>query len=351
MSHRVRVAGGAIEFDCAAGQTVLEAAEAAGWALPYSCRRGACNSCLGTVVSGDVDAPPAQDGQVLFCQAKPRSALEIAPREILPGGPPARKTIAARIFRITRAADDVVLVQLRFPAGTKVKFKAGQYLDVILEDGARRSFSMANPPQQNDGALLHARLVPGGRFSEEVLPSLAAGGTLKVELPFGDFFLRDSSAPALLVASGTGFAPIKAMLEDAFRRGVERPLTLYWGARRLRDLYQLDVPLKWAERQKNFRFVPVLSEPSPDDGWRGRRGFVHRAVIEDCETLAGCEVYACGVNAMVNAARRDFIGERALAPAAFFCDAFVTPADVAAATSNHAAAATSGQAAGSRFPS
>jgi NAD(P)H-flavin reductase/ferredoxin len=345
MSHRVRVAGAAIEFDCAADQTVLEAAEAAGWELPYSCRRGACNTCLGKVVSGDVDAPPAQDGQVLFCQAKPRSALEIAPREILPGGPPARRSVAARIFRITRAADDVALIQLRFPAGIKVKFRAGQYLDVILDDGARRSFSMANPPQQSDGALLHARIVPGGRFSQEVLPSLAAGGTLRVELPFGDFFLRESSAPAVMVASGTGFAPIKAMLEDAWRRGVARPFALYWGARRLQDLYQLDLPVRWAEQQKNFRFVPVLSDALPDDGWSGRAGLVHRAVMEDYPTLAGCEVYACGVNAMVNAARRDFIGERALAPAAFFCDAFVTPADVAAATSNHAPAATSGRAA------
>jgi NAD(P)H-flavin reductase/ferredoxin len=336
MSHRVRVAGAAIEFDCAAGQTVLDAAEAAGWELPYSCRRGACNTCLGTVVTGDVDAPPVQDGQVLFCQAKPRSDLEIAPRAIQRVDPRARRSVEAKILRIARVSD-VALIQLRFPAGTKVKFRAGQYLEVILEDGARRSFSMANPPQQSDGALLHARILPGGRFSEEVLPSLAAGGRLKVELPYGDFFLRESEAPAVMVASGTGFAPIKSILEDAFRRAVKRPFMLYWGARRLKDLYQVELPQKWAAQHPQFRFVPVLSEPAPEDAWEGRTGFVHQAVMEDYQTLAGCEVYACGVNAMVNAARRDFIGERALAPAAFFCDAFVTPADVAAATSGRAA--------------
>jgi NAD(P)H-flavin reductase/ferredoxin len=334
MTYTVRIAGSGTAFACAADQSVLEAAEAAGWQMPYSCRRGVCSTCLGRLVSGTVDAPPAQDGQVLFCQAKPRSDLEIAPREIVRIDPGARKTVNARVYRVTRAADDVALIQLRFPAGIKVKFKAGQYLEVILEDGARRSFSMANPPQQSDGALLHVRAVPGGRFSEQVLPSLAAGSTLKVELPFGDFFLREASErPAVMVASGTGFAPIKSLLEDAFRRGVQRDFVLYWGGRRHKDLYQLELPQKWAAERANFRFVPVLSEPEAGDAWTGRTGFVHRAVMEDHASLAGCEVYACGVNAMVNAARRDFISERALLPEAFFCDVFVTPTDVAAATS------------------
>lgn len=332
MTHTIRIAGSDIAFACAQHQTVLEAAEAAGWELPYSCRRGVCNTCLGRLVSGMVEAPPEQEGQVLFCRARPRSDLEIAPREIMRIDPGARRTVNAKVYRVARAADDVALIHLRFPAGTKVKFKAGQYLDVILEDGARRSFSMANPPQQCDGALLHVRLVPGGRFSEQVLPTLAAGSTLKVELPFGDFFLRDSGTrPAVMVASGTGFAPIKSILEDAFRRGVKRRFVLYWGARKRKDLYQLELPERWTAQYDNFRFVPVLSEP--DDGWSGRTGFVHRAVMEDYATLAECEVYACGVNAMVNAARHDFIRERGLAPEAFFCDAFVTPADVASAES------------------
>lgn len=330
MSHTVRVAGTGIEFACAADRTVLEAAEAAGWEIPYSCRRGVCNTCLGRLLAGEVEAPPEQDGQVLFCQAKPRSDLEIAPREIVRIDLGARKTVSARVYRVSRAAEDVALIQLRFPAGIKAKFKAGQYLEVILDDGARRRFSMANPPQQSDGALLHVRLVPGGRFSEQIVPALSTGSTLKVELPFGDFFLRESTKPVVMVASGTGFAPIKSILEDAFRRDVKRGFVLYWGARRLKDLYQFELPQKWASQHDNFRFVPVLSEPQAGEAWTGRTGFVHRAVMEDYRTLSGCEVYACGVNAMVNAARRDFIHERDLAPETFFCDAFVTPADTPA---------------------
>jgi NAD(P)H-flavin reductase len=249
----------------------------------------------------------------------------IAPREIRRIDPAAKSTIDAKVLRVTEAADDVRIVQLRFPAGVRVKFKAGQYLDVILEDGARRSFSMANAPQQSDVAVLHVRVVPGGRFSGEVLPGLKQGDILRVELPSGDFWLREGERPLVFVASGTGFAPVKSILETEFRRNSARPMALYWGARSRKDLYLADLPEKWAAQHANFRFVPVLSEPDAD--WAGRTGFVHRAVMEDYATLAGCEVYACGVTAMVDAARRDFTLQRCLSGNDFYCDAFVTPAD------------------------
>jgi CDP-4-dehydro-6-deoxyglucose reductase/3-phenylpropionate/trans-cinnamate dioxygenase ferredoxin reductase subunit len=184
---------------------------------------------------------------------------------------------------------------------------------------------MANAPQQSDVAVLHVRVVPGGRFSEEVLPGLAAGGTLRVELPSGDFWLREGDRPVVFVASGTGFAPVKSILEDAFRKGSARQMALYWGARREKDLYLSGLPEKWAAQHANFRYVPVLSEPGAD--WAGRTGFVHRAVMEDYPALAGHEVYACGVSAMVDAARRDFTADRGLAADDFYCDVFVTPAD------------------------
>src|SRR4051812_31202413 len=161
------------------------------------------------------------------------------------------------------AADVVGVVWWGFPRGMRVKFKAGQSLDVILADGERRSFSMANSPQQSDLAVLHIRVVPGGRFSQLVLPSLAAGDVLRIELPMGDFWLRDSAKPAVFVASGTGFAPIKSILEDAFRRKAPREMALYWGARRSKDLYLMALPQKWAAQYPKFRFVPVLSEPDP----------------------------------------------------------------------------------------
>jgi NAD(P)H-flavin reductase len=202
----------------------------------------------------------------------------------------------------------------------RAKWKAGQYLEVILEDGTRRSFSMANPPQQSDSALLHVRVLAGGKFSDKTVSLLKEKDLLRIELPFGDFFLRDDPRPAILVASGTGFAPIKSILEDAWKRSLQRDMTLYWGARREEDLYQLALPQKWAAERPRFKFIPVLSEQS----WPGRTGLVHRAVMDDHASLAGFQLYACGVPAMVDAARRDFIAERALPPDAFFCDAFTT---------------------------
>ncbi len=324
-SFIIRVANTDIAFACDAGTTILEAARRAGYEMPYSCQRGACASCRGLVRSGEIVTPYPGDLYVLFCQARPKSDLEIVPREIRRIDPAAKSLIDAKVLRVVEAADDVRIVQLRFPPGVRARFKAGQYLDVILADGARRSFSMANAPQQSDVAVLHVRVLPGGRFAEEVLPGLAAGSKLRVEIPSGDFWLRESEKTAVFVASGTGFAPIKSILEDAFRKKDPREMVLYWGARREKDLYQTDLPTKWAALHPQFSFVPVLSEP--EAGWTGRTGFVHRAVIEDYASLADCQVYACGVTAMVDAARRDFFAQRALPQDAFFCDVFVTPAE------------------------
>ena len=331
MSFTIRVANTEIAFECDAQTTILEAARQAGYEMPYSCKRGACASCRGLVRSGEIKTPYPGDLYTLFCQARPMSDLEIVPREIRRIDPSAKKTLDAKVLRVSRAADDVCIVQLRFAPGVRVKFKAGQYLDILLADGARRSFSMANPPQQSDGAQLHIRVIPGGRFAEEVLPGLSAGDVLRVELPVGDFWLRGSEKPAVFVVSGTGFAPVKSILEDALKiaagsPAVARPMVLYWGGRREKDLYLAELPRKWASQNPQFRFVPVLSEPEP--GWSGRTGFVHGAVMDDYPSLAGCEVYACGVAAMVDAARRDFVAERALPQDAFFCDVFVTPAEV-----------------------
>ena len=329
MAFTIRVADSDIAFPCDPGTTILDAARLAGYEMPYSCLRGACASCRGLIRSGEFDTPYPEDVYILFCQTRPKSDLVIAPREIRRIDPAAKSTIDAKVLRVTDGADDVKIVQLRFPAGVRVKFKAGQYLDVILADGARRSFSMANAPQQSDVAVLHVRVIPGGRFSGEVLPTLKQGDVLRVELPSGDFWLREGEKPLVFVASGTGFAPVKSILEDVFRKAgsgaVARPMTLYWGARAKKDLYMADLPEKWAAQHANFRFFPVLSEPDAD--WVGRTGFVHRAVMEDYATLAGCEVYACGVTAMVEAARRDFTLQRYLPENDFYCDAFVTPAD------------------------
>jgi NAD(P)H-flavin reductase len=232
----------------------------------------------------------------------------------------------ARVFRLQRLADDVMLMHLRFPAGIRVKFKAGQHLNLILDNGERRDFSMANPPRESDGAQLHIRHVPGGAFTTYVFEGLKRGDMLKAEVPFGDFILRESDKPILFVAGSTGFAPIKSIIEDMMIKDIRRDVTLYWGARRLEGLYS-DLPAKWAARNPRFKYVPVLSD-APERGIR--HNLVHRAVLEDHPRLERFQAYACGVPVMTQAAKTEFLAA-GLPDNEFFADAFVTRAEVAAA--------------------
>ncbi|MBN3846290.1 2Fe-2S iron-sulfur cluster binding domain-containing protein [Paraburkholderia sp. Ac-20342] len=325
MDHQISIAGSDIVFRCEEGETVLNAAERAGYAVPYSCRKGVCSTCEGGVVAGagrssvqgGIDGPAER---VLLCCLRPTSDLTITPRRIEKREPAARKTLDMTVYRVTQPADDVSVLHLRLPTGTRARFRAGQYLQIELDDGSRRNYSMANPPHESDSVQLHVRHVAGGRFSEGVLRGLDKGHKLRVELPFGEFSLQDTSAkPAILIATGTGFAPVKSIVEDAIKRKLDRPLYLYWGARRLEDLYLFDLAQKW-DRSGRLRFVPVLSEPH--DGWDGRHGFVHEAVLEDFGTFDGYQVYACGNPSMTSAAHATFT-QAGLAEDDFFSDAFV----------------------------
>ena len=337
MTFMVSVDESGIAFACETGETVLDAAERAGYSLPYSCRKGVCSTCEGELRRGTVSVGSKQfdgpAGGVLLCQAKPQSDVVIHAKRIELNDPDARKRVTASVYRISRPADDVVILQLRFPAGIRAKFKAGQYLRITMPDGDTRNFSMANPPHESDGAQLHIRHVPGGRFSEGVLVGLRQGDKLEVELPFGDFYLRaDAEKPIICVATGTGFAPLKSMIEDLIKRESKRPVHLYWGGRRRRDLYLADLAAKWAARAAWFAFTPVLSEPDAD--WQGATGLVHHAVLKDQSDLSGSQVYACGNPLMIRNARRDFERSGGLSPNQFFADPFVpsgtVPADVVA---------------------
>jgi NAD(P)H-flavin reductase/ferredoxin len=334
MAFNVSVAGTEYRFPCEPNEAVLDAAQRAGLEIPYSCRKGVCGTCKGRVVSGEVRAyagdalgsADRQAGQVLFCNARPRSDLVIEPRTISKADPFARKTLDARVFRLIKMADDVMLVHLRYPAGQRVRFKAGQYVSILLDDGERRDFSMANPPQESDGVQLHVRHVQGGAFTTYVFETLKRGDRMRIEAPHGSFVLRDSEKPILFVAGSTGFAPIKSMIEDAFRKGIDRDMTLYWGSRQRSGLYS-DLPEKWAARHPRFRYIPVISD-AVEPGFR--HGLVHQAVLEDHPSLADFQAYVCGVPALCRAARKDFRAA-GLPVREFFIDTFTTKADIAAA--------------------
>jgi CDP-4-dehydro-6-deoxyglucose reductase len=326
-------------FEVEPGEAILAAALRQGFVLPYGCRNGACGSCKGRILEGRVDYGTYQekalpekekaDGKALFCQARPLSDLVLEARTIGAVKDIPIKTLPCRVQKMERLTDDVIVLYLKLPANERLQFLAGQYLEFLLRDGTRRSFSMANPPHDDELIQLHVRHVPGGSFTDHVFGKMKERDILRFEGPHGTFFLReDSDKPIVFVASGTGFAPIKSVIEHALAEGVKRPMTLYWGGRRPKDLYLNDVPLKWAAEHSGFRYVPVISDALPEDAWTGRTGFVHRAVMEDFPDLSGYQVYACGVPVMVDAARSDFVAQCGLPEDEFYADSFTTQADL-----------------------
>ena len=338
--HKVTVQPSGQSFDAEEGEAVLTAALRQGVMLPYGCKNGACGSCKGKIVAGSVDyghyharvltEEERAHGKALFCQAKPLGELVIECRTIGAAKDIAVKLLPCRVQKLDKVADDVMIVQLKLPANERLQFLPGQYIDFLLKGGERRSFSMANSPHADELVELHIRHVAGGNFTDHVFGKMKERDILRLEGPLGSFFLReDSPKPIVFVASGTGFAPIKSIIESAFYKKIERPMVLYWGARRPKDLYLNALPEKWVREHATFRYVPVISEARPEDAWSGRSGFVHRAVMEDMPDLSGHQVYACGVPIMVDSARKDFIEKCGLPEDEFYADSFTTAADLA----------------------
>lgn len=331
MSHQVTIQPSGHQFTVNEGDTLLAAALNAGFALPYGCRNGACGACKGKVLSGEVDfgthqdgALPAEDkarGLALFCCATAKSDLSIEAKEVGASKDIPVKTLPCRVERMEKLADDVMALFLKLPANERLQFLPGQYIDFLLKDGQRRSFSLANSPEEDALLELHVRHVPGGQFTDHVFGAMKVKDIMRINGPHGSFFLRESDKPVIFVAGGTGFAPIKSMLAHAFHHEIDRQFVFYWGARSLRDLYLPEVPAQWQSKHTHFGFIPVLDQPAPEDNWPGRSGRVHEAVLADFADLSGYEVYACGAPAMVQAARRDFMA-RGLPEDAFFSDAF-----------------------------
>lgn len=329
MSHRISLQPGNHSFQADDDQTVLEAALAAGLLLPHGCRDGACGACKGRVLEGEVEhaehasgalsEAERAEGLALFCCARPRGDLVVQARSVTRAGDIQVKKLPCRVQKLERLAEDVMRIELKLPASENFAFRAGQYIDILLADGQRRSFSIANAPHDAGHLELHVRRIDGGRFTGHVFETMIEKEILRFEGPLGSFFLReDSTRPIVMVAGGTGFAPIKGIVEHAIRIGLQRPITLYWGARRRDGLYLDALARSWEAALPGLRYVPVLS----DEAWEGRGGLVHQAVLEDFANLSAHEVYACGAPALIDAARADFCGGRGLPEDAFFADAF-----------------------------
>ena len=331
MSYQVTIQPSGHQFTVQNGETILEAALRENFALPYGCRNGACGSCKGKVLEGTIDYGAYQDGTLteedkdkgmaLFCTAKPRSNLVIEAKEISAAKDIPVKTLPCRVERLEKLANDVMAVWLKLPSNERLQFLPGQYIDFLLKDGLRRSFSLANTPEGDSLLELHIRHVPGGTFTDHVFTTMKQKDIMRINGPLGSFFLRDSDKPIIFLAGGTGFAPIKSILSHAFHHGIDRQMVLYWGAKARADLYQAELPDQWHQTQDNFSFVPVLSEAKPEDHWKGRTGHVHRAVLADFNDLSGYQVYACGAPPMIDAARTDFMAQ-GLSEDAFFSDSF-----------------------------
>lgn len=350
MTHTITIqhigSDASTQFTCKPEQTILDAALQVGLVLPYGCKNGACGSCKAPLNTGDVShthdnltvKTAISENCALLCCAQPRSDLTLTTRVAQADSDYPLKKLPSRIASISPVAPDVVVVKLQLPAAEKLAFRAGQYLEFILRDGSRRAYSMGNAPhslQTINQLELHIRHMKGGLLTDALfgvegsqLAQIKEKDIVRIEVPQGTFYLReDSQKPIVLLASGTGFAPIKAMVEHAIHTENARSMVIYWGGRTLPDLYMHELAQSWEHTYTHIKFVAVLSEAPAN--WAGRTGFVHAAVMQDLPDLSAHEVYACGAPIMVSCAQRDFTAQCGLPQDAFFADSFTSAADAA----------------------
>jgi CDP-4-dehydro-6-deoxyglucose reductase, E3 len=332
------------QFTVQEGTSILKAGHDSDIALPYSCRAGACRTCRGRIVEGEIDYGhvhptylPLEEraqGYALLCQAQPLSNLVIEVQELDIMGRIRSRISPGRVMEMRRVAPDVMIVRIKLPMNEDVMFLAGQFVEFVLANGERRAYSIASAPSIAGvvSIELHVRHTPGGLFTDYVFDGMQVHDLVRMELPLGTFFLRgDSDKPIVLLASGTGFAPIKSILKYAQQKQLNRPMTLYWGGRTRADLYEMDWVEGYAAANEGFQFIPVVSDATPACGWNGRTGFVHRAVMADFPDLSKHQVYACGAPIVIESAKRDFAEQCGLPPLEFFADSFFDAGDLAQA--------------------
>ncbi len=310
--------------------SILNDALIHGLNFPYGCQKGFCGKCKATIIEGEVgydgDVPngitpeEVAEGMALLCQCYAKSDVSLVVQELDSLADIEVKSLPCKVQSIRHLNHDVTQVMLKIPGAESLQYFAGQYIDLIHPDFEPRAFSIANAPTNASLIELHVRLVEGGKFTHFVFNKMEEKSLLKLEGPKGDFFFREESKkPVILVAGGTGFAPIKSIVEHAVITKLKRQIYIYWGVRDECDLY-MDLPQQWAETYDNIHFVPVLSESN--EVWQGRTGFVHECVLADFEDLTGYEVYACGPPAMVKSTANTFVAQGMIKDN-FFSDAFV----------------------------
>lgn len=310
MPYKAEIANQSLCFDVEDDETILEAALRQNISLPYGCRNGACGACKAKVTEGEIqyesELPPAINeqehaiGQTLLCQAHAKSDLIFESRTIDSVTDIAIRKLPCRVTRCEKLSSDVIHLILDLPKTERLQFLAGQYIDILMRDDKKRSFSMANPPHQDKQIELHIRYYDGGLFSEYAFNDLQESALLRIEGPLGSFTLEKSDRPMIMIAGGTGFAPIKSLIEHALKIKDTRPIKFYWGVRTEADLYMNDLAQEWANNNEHIDYIPVLSD-NKDPNWAGKTGFVHEAVLADFNDIAAFDVYTCGPPPMINA--------------------------------------------------
>lgn len=338
-SHTVHIVGSDRRLEVSEEETILEAALREGVMLPYSCKNGTCGSCKGRLLEGDVaypfhpplalDAAERADGDILLCQASPRSDLAVEAREIEAVRDIPVLKVPARVAEKERLADNVMRLVLRLPRAQRLQFLAGQYVDILLAGGKRRAFSIASPPSREQEIELHVRHVDGGDFTGWVFDDMKLKDILRLEGPLGTFFVRHDQPdrPMIMMAGGTGFAPLKSMVEDLLAHGDTRPIHLFWGARTPPELYHESLIHRWVDEHTHIEYTPAISEPDDQRSQKGFAGYVHEAVLDAYASLAGHDVYMSGPPAMIDAARHAFL-EHGVREDRLFYDSFEFGSDV-----------------------
>ena len=329
MSYTVTLKSSGKTFQIKPSQTILEAATIAGIMIPYGCGNGMCGACKGNLLSGNIMLEDYQesaltdeerlDGLILCCKALATENITIDIRQSKGKESMESKETQVRVESFEKLNDDIIKLKLKLPGDERLKFKAGQYIELIMIDNSRRAFSLANPPQE-DLLELHIKLIEGGKFTQFVFNEMQEKSIHHIEAPMGKFYLRESDKPILFVAGGTGFAPVKSIIEDMIFNNINRPIFLYRGVGKFEDLYMHDLSSEWASTIPNFSYIPV-SQSEDDIRNQLRIGLVHEVVLADFKSLNNIQVYCCGTPGLVKTAFEAFI-KIGLSEDEFFADGF-----------------------------